>query len=65
MLSGLLLSQGADVLAAHRRQGLALDFALHLGDWSVLVLKKPRRRDGRSTKAKRRPQGRARPKSKT
>jgi len=57
VLSGLLRSQEADVLAAHRRQGLDLDFALHFGDWSVLVLKKPRRRGGRSTKAKRRPGG--------
>jgi ribosomal protein L11 methyltransferase len=43
VLSGFLQSQEADVLAAHRRRGLALDFALHFGDWSVLVVKKPRR----------------------
>jgi ribosomal protein L11 methyltransferase len=39
VLSGLLKTQEKDVLAAHRAQGLALDFRLRLGEWSVLVLK--------------------------
>jgi hypothetical protein len=32
------------VLAAHRAQGLELDFRLRLGEWSVLVLKPGRKR---------------------
>ena len=64
VLSGLLQSQEGDVLAAHQRQGLSLDFALHFGDWSVLVLRKPLRPSGRGTKAKRRPRRRTHPKSK-
>jgi ribosomal protein L11 methyltransferase len=40
VLSGLLREQENDVLAAHEAAGLALDFRLRLGDWSVLVLKK-------------------------
>jgi ribosomal protein L11 methyltransferase len=40
VLSGLLREQEQDVLAAHEEAGLALDFRLRLGDWSVLVLKK-------------------------
>lgn len=43
VLSGLLRSQEKDVLAAHRAQGLVLDFRLRLGEWSVLVLKRGRR----------------------
>ena len=39
VLSGLLRTQVQDVLAAHRAVGLALDFRLRLGEWSVLVLK--------------------------
>jgi ribosomal protein L11 methyltransferase len=40
VLSGLLNEQAKDVLAAHEAAGLALDFRLRLGDWSVLVLRK-------------------------
>ena len=40
VLSGLLNEQAKDVLAAHEAVGLALDFRLRLGDWSVLVLRK-------------------------
>ena len=43
VLSGLLKTQEADVLAAHRAVGLELDFHLRLGEWSVLVLKRPTR----------------------
>ena len=41
ILAGLLDSQIRMVLAAHRRQGLRLDFALHEGRWATLVLRKP------------------------
>jgi ribosomal protein L11 methyltransferase len=44
VLSGLLREQEKDVLTAHEATGLALDFRLRLGDWSVLVLKKGARR---------------------
>jgi ribosomal protein L11 methyltransferase len=44
VLSGLLREQEKDVLAAHEAAGLALDFRLRLGDWSVLVLKRARKR---------------------
>jgi hypothetical protein len=44
VLSGLLRTQEREVLAAHAAVGLALDFRLRLGEWSVLVLK---RRKGR------------------
>jgi ribosomal protein L11 methyltransferase len=40
VLSGLMNDQAKDVLSAHRKVGLALDFRLRLGEWSVLVLKK-------------------------
>jgi ribosomal protein L11 methyltransferase len=40
VLSGLLREQEKHVLQAHEAAGLALDFRLRLGDWSVLVLKK-------------------------
>jgi len=40
VLSGLLREQEKDVLAAHETAGLALDFRMRLGDWSVLVLRK-------------------------
>jgi ribosomal protein L11 methyltransferase len=40
VLSGLLREQEKDVLAAHEAAGLAVDFRLRLGDWSVLVLRK-------------------------
>lgn len=40
VLSGLLREQEKDVLAAHEAAGLALDFRIRLGDWSVLVLRK-------------------------
>ncbi|MEZ5830230.1 MAG: 50S ribosomal protein L11 methyltransferase [Dongiaceae bacterium] len=39
VLSGLLREQEKDVLAAHEAVGLAFDFRLRLGDWSILVLK--------------------------
>jgi len=65
VLSGFLRSQEAEVLAAHRRHGLDLDFALNFGDWSVLVLEKPQRRAGPGGKAKRRPRGRKQPNSRT
>ena len=41
ILAGLLGSQRRQVLAAHRRQGLVLWFALHEGSWTTLVLRKP------------------------
>jgi ribosomal protein L11 methyltransferase len=44
VLSGLLREQEKDVLKAHEAAGLALDFRLRLGDWSVLVLKKDKRK---------------------
>jgi ribosomal protein L11 methyltransferase len=40
VLSGLLRHQEAEVLAAHRAQGLVLERRLRLGDWSVLQLKR-------------------------
>ncbi len=40
--SGLLIGQEPHVLEAHRRRGLVLDFRLRLGEWSILVLRKPR-----------------------
>ena len=42
VLSGLLGTQAPEVLDAHRRLGLTLDFQLRLGEWSVLVLRKPK-----------------------
>jgi ribosomal protein L11 methyltransferase len=43
VLSGLMNEQAKDVLAAHRKVGLELDFRLRLGQWSVLVLKKAKK----------------------
>jgi ribosomal protein L11 methyltransferase len=43
VLSGLMNDQAKDVLAAHRKVGLELDFRLRLGQWSVLVLRRARR----------------------
>jgi len=40
ILAGLLDWQARMVLAAHRRQGLRLDFALHEGNWTTLVVRK-------------------------
>jgi ribosomal protein L11 methyltransferase len=40
VLAGLLYEQVRFVLAAHRRHGLALDFALREGNWTTLVLRK-------------------------
>ena len=40
VLSGLLRSQQAEVLAAHRAQGLILEARMTLGEWSVLRLKR-------------------------
>ena len=42
MLAGLLRSQAEAVLAAYRRQGLTLAFAVEHGDWPTLVLRKRR-----------------------
>jgi ribosomal protein L11 methyltransferase len=42
VLSGILATQEQMVLHAHYQRGLVLDFRLHLGEWSVLVLRKPR-----------------------
>jgi ribosomal protein L11 methyltransferase len=42
VLSGLLTSQALEVLQAHAQCGLALDFQRALGNWSVLVLRRPR-----------------------
>jgi ribosomal protein L11 methyltransferase len=44
ILAGLLDSQIRMVLAAHRRQGLWLDFTLREGRWATLVLRKSFRR---------------------
>ena len=41
ILAGLLVSQVRMVLAAHRRQGLALERILHEGAWATLVLRNP------------------------
>ncbi len=40
ILAGLLDWQARMVLAAHRRQGLRLDVALHEGNWTTLVVRK-------------------------
>jgi ribosomal protein L11 methyltransferase len=40
VLSGLLVRQEAEVLAAHRAQGLVLERRLSRGDWPVLQLKR-------------------------
>jgi ribosomal protein L11 methyltransferase len=50
VLSGLLREQEKDVLAAHEAAGLALDFRLRLGDWSVLVLRKGRTKPSRRSR---------------
>jgi ribosomal protein L11 methyltransferase len=49
VLSGILTTQEQLVLHAHLQKGLELDFRLWLGDWSVLVLRKPRRRAKRQS----------------
>jgi ribosomal protein L11 methyltransferase len=49
VLSGLLHEQEKDVLAAHEAAGLALDFRIRLGDWSVLVLRKGQAKHIRKT----------------
>jgi ribosomal protein L11 methyltransferase len=41
ILAGLLASQSRWVLAAYRRQGLRLEFALQEGPWTTLVLRAP------------------------
>jgi ribosomal protein L11 methyltransferase len=43
VLSGLLRHQEAEVLASHRAQGMVLERRLRLGDWSVLLFKRPAR----------------------
>ena len=40
ILAGLLDWQARQVLAAHRRQGLRLEAALHEGTWTTLVIRK-------------------------
>jgi ribosomal protein L11 methyltransferase len=40
VLAGLLTEQARFVLAAHRRHGMALDFAIREGNWSTLVLRR-------------------------
>lgn len=42
VLAGLLITQERAVLARHRNFGLVLDRRLHLGEWSILTLKKKR-----------------------
>lgn len=39
VLAGLLNGQARGVLVAHRRHGMALDFALREGSWTTLVLR--------------------------
>lgn len=41
ILSGILTTQAADVIAAHQEQGLILDQNLILGEWSALALHAP------------------------
>jgi ribosomal protein L11 methyltransferase len=41
ILSGLLIEQENEVLAAHRRLGLRCEARQHHGDWSALLLRKP------------------------
>ncbi|MFP4270617.1 MAG: 50S ribosomal protein L11 methyltransferase, partial [Alphaproteobacteria bacterium] len=41
VLAGLLNAQAAQVLSAHRRQGLVLEGRRDVGPWSTLVLKQP------------------------
>lgn len=54
VLSGLLRTQEKDVLAAHAAVGLELDFRIRSNDWSVLVLKRRRRRvpDGQKARVR-------------
>ena len=40
MLAGLLSRQEAQVLSAHRAQGLTLETRLKYGDWPTLVMRK-------------------------
>ncbi|MGH6941902.1 50S ribosomal protein L11 methyltransferase [Hypericibacter sp.] len=41
ILSGLLIEQEDEVLAAHRARGLRCEARQHHGDWSALLLRKP------------------------
>jgi ribosomal protein L11 methyltransferase len=41
ILAGLLRTQAADVLAAHRRCGLVLERTIDLEPWTTLVIRKP------------------------
>jgi ribosomal protein L11 methyltransferase len=41
ILSGLLIEQEPEVLAAHRALGLRCEARQHYGDWSALLLRKP------------------------
>jgi ribosomal protein L11 methyltransferase len=42
ILSGLLIEQEKEVLASHRALGLRCEARQHHGDWSALLLRKPR-----------------------
>jgi ribosomal protein L11 methyltransferase len=46
ILSGLLIEQEGEVLAAHRALGLRCEARRHHGDWSALLLRKPKARRG-------------------
>jgi ribosomal protein L11 methyltransferase len=51
VLSGILTTQEQTVLHAHLQRDLVLDFRLRLGEWSVLVLRKPQAKPRRRTRA--------------
>ena len=44
ILAGLLANQARSVIAAHRHSGLILETTLHEGNWTTLVLRRPKRR---------------------
>jgi ribosomal protein L11 methyltransferase len=54
LLSGLMVDQEAEVLAAQTRAGLRLLERRRLGDWSTLLLTKPRKAKRRSPRGDRR-----------
>ena len=43
VLSGLLISQGHDIVAAYRAQGLALTRRITLDGWGTLIFRRHRR----------------------
>jgi len=51
ILSGLLIEQEPEVLAAHRAQGLRCEARRHHGDWSALLLRKPLAAKGARTRS--------------